>query len=370
MWPCSAQTQILLATSHTMDVRVTAYTAATGAVPGIPVTDGTVTISATSQVRRTATLDIAAPDYWPTDPFDVLSPLGSELQVEYGIAAPGRETEWIPVIRGMISEVARVRPVAATGAAFTVNLVDLSAKVAQARFEQPTQTIAGRTVVSEITRLIKEAIPAATVESQVVTADRVAPQITMERERWSDGIEKLADSIGAEVFADPVGTFIIRPQPVITATPVWSARTGDGGTVITLDEKQTRDLTYNKVVASGQRVDNTPPVWAAVADTDPKSPTYVGGPFGLKTRFYVSPLLTTTAQCTTAAASLLARTIGMHGSISLDLITNPLLDCGDVVAIVDGATSSNHIIDSLTVPLHPKNAQRLSTRTLTLPQEV
>lgn len=369
MWPCSNTVLDALATSHNMDVRVTAYSSSTGAVPGIPITGGSVTITSTSQVRRTATLDIAAPEYWPADPMDVLSPLGSELQVDYGIILPGQDTQWFPVIRGMINEVTRVRPVTASGAAFTVSLVDLSAKIAQARFERPTQTIAGAKVVAEITRLITEALPTATV-TDLTGATMIAATMTMERERWSDGIEKLADAIGAEVYADPTGVFVIRPQPVVTAPPVWIAKTGDGGTIVTLDEKQTRELTYNKVIASGQRTDGTPPVWAAVSDTNPASPTYINGPFGLKTRFYVSQLLTTTAQCTTTATSLLARTIGMHGSINLDLVTNPLLDCGDVVTVLDGATSGNHIVDSLTVPLHPKTAQRLSTRTLVLPEEV
>ncbi len=137
----------------------------------------------------------------------------------------------------------------------------------------------------------------------------------------------------------------------------------------TLDEKTTRDLTYNKVVASGQRTDGTPPVWAAVADTDPLSPTFVGGPFGTKTRFTVSPLLTTTGQCTTAAAGLLARTTGMHGSVTLSLVTNPALDAGDVLLVLDGGVSTAHIIDTVTIPLSAKDTQRVTSRSLELPPE-
>lgn len=369
MWSSVTALEDVLSTAHGMDVRATAYTAALGAVPGIPLCGGSVTVSATSQARRTATVELADPAFWPTHPLAILSALGSELQVDYGVVLPDATTTWIPVIRGLITDVNRVRPVTSTGGAFTVALSDLSGKVAQARFDRPTQTVPGATVVAEIRRLITEAIPGATVEDRTGST-MVAAVLDMERERWADGIERLADAIGAEVFADPVGTFVIRPQPTLADPPVWSVSTGDGGTAVSLDEKITRDLTYNRVVASGQRVDTTPPVYAVVSDTDPTSPTYVGGPYGIKTRFYVSPLLTTTPQCTSAATSLLARTIGMHGTITLDVIPNPALDAGDVIELHDGSTVSAHIIDTLTVPLEPRSPQRITTRSMDLPPEV
>lgn len=368
MWPLSTAAQNVLAGGHKIDLRATATNANFGSVSGIPVSGGSVTVSATSQTRRTGQVEVADPAYWPTSALSILSPLGSELLVEYGIVIPGQATEWIPLIQGVITDVNRARPTNSGSGVFTVALADRSTKVAQARFDQPTQTVVSATVVAEITRLITQALPTATV-TDLTGSSMVAAQLEMERERWADGIEKLADAIAAEVFADPVGTFLIRPQPVLTTTPVWTVTTGDGGAVLTLDEKSTRDLTYNKVVASGQRVDTTPPAWAAVSDTDPNSPTYTGGPFGTKTRFYVSPLLTTTPQCTTAAAGLLARTTGMHGSVALSLITNPALDAGDVLLVLDGGVTSTHIIDSVTIPLSAKESQRVTTRSLDLPPE-
>ncbi len=367
MWPLSTAAQNALAGDHDIDLRATAITATLGSVPGIPVSGGTITVTATSQVRRTGQVEIADPAFWPATPLSILSPLGSELLVEYGIVIPGRDTEWVPLIQGVITDVDRTRPVTGTSA-FTVTLADRSTKVAQARFDRPAQTVAGATVVAEITRLITEALPGATVTDRT-GATLVAAKLEIERERWADGVEKLADAIAAEVFADPVGGFVIRPQPVLTDPPVWTVSTGDGGAVITVDEKTTRDLTYNKVVASGQRTDGTPPVWAAVADTDPLSPTFVGGPFGTKTRFTVSPLLTTTGQCTTAAAGLLARTTGMHGSVTLSLVTNPALDAGDVLLVLDGGVSTAHIIDTVTIPLSAKDTQRVTSRSLELPPE-
>jgi hypothetical protein len=368
VWPHSTAAQVALTQSRSISIRATAYTAVLGAISDLPVTSGSVTVDATSQVRRIGTVGIGAGIYWPDDPLDILSPLGSELAVEYGILLPSGLTEWIPVIRGPITDVARSRPTTGNEAALTVTVADRSSKVAEARMDQPTQTVASATTVSEIRRLITEVLPTVTV-TDLTGSTQVAAQIDIERERWADGVEKLADSIGAEVFADPLGAFVIRPQPLLTNTPVWTVAAGAGGLLISIDEKKTRDLTYNRIVASGQRTDGIPPVWAVVSDTDPTSPTYINGPFGIKTRFFASPLLTTTAQCTSAATSWLARTTGMHGSVTLTVLPNPALDVGDVLLVRDGAVATAHIIDTLTVPLSPKDPQQITTRSLQLPPE-
>jgi hypothetical protein len=367
MWLTSAAAANQLTTSHSMTVRATAYTATYGVVSDLPVITGSIIVDATSQTRRTGTVGIGDPGYWPGDPFAILSPLGSELGVEYGISLLSGTIEWIPIFRGPITDCARQRPVS-SGAALTVTVADRSSKVAEARFDQPTQTVVGATAVAEIRRLITEVLPGVTV-TDLTGSTQVAAQLDIERERWADGIEKLADSIGAEVFADPLGNFVIRPQPVLTAPPVWVVATGEHGTLISIDEQQTRDHTYNRVIASGQRTDGTPPVWAAVSDTDPLSPTYVGGQFGVKTRFYSSPLLTTVPQCTSAATALLARTTGMQGKVSLTTLVNPALDAGDVLAGRVEGTVSAHIIDTVPIPLSVGDTQQIATRSVELPAE-
>lgn len=368
MWPLSPQAQLRLGQAHSISVRATAYTAALGVVSNLPISGGAVTADATSQQRRSATVAIANPALWPANPFAMLSPLGSELAIDYGIVLLDGSTEWVPLIRGPITDVARQRPVSDSDGALQVTVADRSYTVAERRFDQPTQTIVGATAVSEIRRLITEALPGAVV-TDLTGSTQVAAQLDIERERWADGVEKLADSIGAEVFANPVGAFIIRFQPTLPGVPAWIANTGDGGVLVSLDERQTREFAYSRVVASGQRTDGTPPVWAAVSDTDPTSPTYVNGPFGVKTRFYSSQLLTTTPQCTTTAAALLERTRGMAGGVSLTTVVNPALDVGDVLSIRDEVADTSHIIDSVTIPLTAGDPQFILTRSTQLPLE-
>lgn len=368
MWKLSPLASETLRTSHTFSVRVTAYTAIQGVLTDLPISGGSVTYDAKSQTRRTATLNIADPALWPDDPLSVLSPWGSEISIEYGIQVPGVGTEWIPLIRGPITEAKRTTPPSSSGAV-ALSIADRSRWVAENRMDQPTQTVAGATAVAEITRLITETLPNVTV-TDYTGSTTVAAQIDIDKERWADGVEKLADAISAEVYADRTGGFVIRPTPQVTDPAVWIVNTGDRGVLVSYDETGTREQVYNAVIASGQRSDGTPPVWAKVTDDDPLSPTRYGGPFGKKPRYYVSPLLTTTAQCTSAAQALLQRVKGIAATVGLTTLVNPALDPGDVVVMpLPNGGRQAHIIDAVTIPLDTGTAQKLTTRSLELPPE-
>jgi hypothetical protein len=364
MWPISAVAQSVLAGSHAVSLRATAYTAALGIQPNLPIAGGSVKVDATSQVRRTASLTIADPSLWPASPVDILSPLGSELLVEYGIAIPGAAMEWIPLIRGGITDAGRDVPVRE---GMSLTIADRSARVAEDRLLAPTQVGGGTTtVVQAITTLVQDAFPGVTVIDKTGSST-VAAVLDVDRDRW-DACEKLADSIGCEVFFDAVGQLVVRPQPTLADTVVWVVAAGAGGIMVSRNDKLTRDLVYNAVVASGQRTDGAAPVTVTVTDNDPSSPTYWGGPFGKKPRFYSSPLITTTGQATTAGQALLERARGMQASVSLEAICNPALDAGDVV-MVHGTGWEAHILDGITVPLEVRGAQQLTTRSKTLPSE-
>lgn len=354
--------------SHAIHVYAAAFSTSNGVVDNLPVTSGSVTVDAGSQVRRTATVQIGQSDLWPADPVSILSPIGSELLISYGVVLQDGTMEFIQLIRGPITKVERSVPTSGGDTALTVTVADRSSKVADARFDAPTQTVAGATTVAEITRLINQVLPDVSV-TDLTGSTKVAPQMEMDRERWADGVEKLADSISAECFAKPDGNFVIRPQPDISNPPVWTLDAGDGGILVGEDDEYSREQTYNRVVASGQRVDGTPPVYAVASDTNVNSPTYINGPFGIKTRFYSSPLLTTVAQCESAAESFLARVTGNHMNIVFRAITNPCLEAGDVIRLLYDDRDEVHIIDRVEIPFAPGEPQQIKTRSLVEPEE-
>lgn len=361
MWPLSTPARQTLIQSHAMDVRAIAYGPA--GTQEIPVGGGRVSSDAGAQVRRQATLDTDL-RLWPVDPRSVIGVYGTEVQVDYGIVIPGvAEPEWVPLIRGLISGATRRRPIPTSGT-IPLQLVDRAARVAEDKFTAPTQTVVGATVVTEIRRLIQETLGSSVTVTDLTGSTQVAAGLEIEQERWADGVELLADSIGAEVFADPTGSFVIRPQPTLAAAPVWVVHSGDGGIMVERGDSLSRESVYSGVVARGERTDGTPPVAATVWDTDPASPTYYLGTFGRKPRFYSSPLLTTVAQCQTAGSALLARSRGGDAAVSLQAIVNPALEAGDVITVYDEGRTERHIIDKVTVPLSPGEAQSLETRSV------
>jgi hypothetical protein len=369
VWNFSARARSISGTSHTVDVRAVVNSPTAG-TRYLPVIGGSVEVDATSQVRRTASIT-TGPDLWPTKPQDLLTPFGTTCRIDCGIVIPGQdEPEWIPQGLFSLDKTKRTRSAQSTSAP-ELSLVDMSQRVAEARFEAPTQTVAGATYVAEITRLIREVLGSTWPVIDLTGSTAVCPVMEMQRERWQDGIEKLSDAIGAETFFDQLGQAVIRPQPTLFDAPVWYARTGPGGNILTTDEQWTRDNVYNVWVVSGTRADGTAPVSATVADTDPLSPTYVGGLFGRKPRFYSTPLATTTGQCTAIGQAMLARFQGLGCKVDISLFPNRALDGGDVIDLTDSDLGrAQHIVDKVSIPLAPDGEQPLQTRsTLMLPSE-
>lgn len=365
MYPISAAARAALRGSHAVDSRVTAYTPASGVLAGVPVTSGSVEADAKSQVRRTASLAVADARLWPAGGFDALSPVGAEVGIEFGIVLP-TGTEWVPVFRGPVQSASLSLPATS---ALAVTLADRSKWVAEDRLDVPSQTRPATTTVAEIARLITESLPG--VEVVDLTGNTtLAPVLDIDKERWQDGVEKLADSIAAEVYADGLGRFVIRRQPTLDDAPVWVVDAGATGVLIKADRELTREGVYNAVIATGERTDGTPPVYAKVTDDDPASPTRYGGPFGRRPRYYSSPLLTSQAQAQTAAAAILARARGYVATVELEAVPNPALEPGDVIEVrLPDGSRQRHIVDKVPLSLAATDTQSLTTRSVDLPAE-
>lgn len=359
MYPVSDLFLSALRSSHSAVVRLDAYRGGVLLASDLPISAGSVTVDASSKVRRQLTATIADPSLAPAagDPDAMLAPYGTELRAYRGIRHLTGAVEWVPLGRFRV-ESARA-DVQASGVEVTA--ADRSALVAGARFLAPTPSVTTNTVPAEIARLIRGAAPDAAVTDETGYTGGVAA-LTWERERW-DAVESLATGIGAEVFFDPDGVARIRPVPSIDSPLAWTVDAGEGGVMVAAEQRTSRERTFNGVVVTGERTDGTPPVAATVTDDDPASPTYWYGGFGQVPHFYSSPQITTTGQATTTAVALLGRTRGLVRQLTLASIPNPALDALDVIGVVfpDGSTE-RHLVDKLTVPLDPGEAMPIETR--------
>lgn len=346
-----------LRVSHVVQVRVDVYRGAVLLIEDLPISDGEVSVDSGSQVRRTLSLTVADPSLDPgTDPLAPLAPYGTELVVQRGVRYPDGSVEWCPLGVFRIQEV----QTSASGQAVSITGADRGAAIQDARFTSVMAAVTSNTIPQEIARLITSVLPTVTVTNRT-TSTAATPAVFWEEDRWA-AIEELAKSIGAEVYFAPDGNAVIVPTPSINDAPAWWADAGETGVLVEAEMRLTREGTYNGVRASGENGD-TAPVTALVTDNDPTSPTLWGGPFGTKPRFYVSPLITTVEQATSAATSILNKFRGMTRQLDLTLVPNPALEGGDVVRVrFPNGVVETHLVDALKVPLDPKGAMSMSTR--------
>jgi len=210
---------------------------------------------------------------------------------------------------------------------------------------------------------VREVYPDATIEydfsagGSTFSTDHVA-----EEDRFAF-LRDVAKSRGKIMYWDYRGVLkvVSPPDPTI---PVYEINAGRGGTMITLSRSLSRQGVYNGVVARGdQPTDDAQPI-ALVVDNNPASPTYWNGRFGKVPRYYYSSFITTTAQATSAATSLLQQAIGLPYSIELNAVPNPALEPYDSIQITAPDATDVHVIDSLSTPLTYQGTMIGSTRKL------
>ncbi len=327
----------------------------------VDVNDGTVTIDRTADQRRRLDLTLADPSLYPESPLDVVNVYGSEVTVWRGVEYADGAVELASLGVFRIQDVSRSVPdqtVALTG-------WDRSMQIVDQRLLHPN-TFSSQLATDLIQGLITGVYPDAAFT--ITTADATTiPKHSVDRDRWAE-VQRVAQVIGCEVFADENGDWVIQDTPdPTTSVPVWQVDAGPGGVLIGTQDTVTRDGAPSIVVAIGETVSgNNPPVVSASPhgyDNDSTSPTYYLGSFGAVARFYSSPHIRTQAQANRVADAQLADHKGVTRTISFDAVVNPALDVGDAITVThpDGL-SELHLIDALTIPLGPSGVMTGETR--------
>lgn len=331
-----------------------------GSVLDLDHTGGTVTVDRTAVSRRTCSVDLADVSLIPRTAADKVSVYGAKLRVFRGIRYPDGTQELVPVGVFRVEDVGGdvdTGPVTITGSS-------MEAQVADAAFQEPTSVLsADTTAVGGIRALIEAVIPDAIIISRATDATVGTMTWDQQDSRW-DACRTLATTIGAEVYCDAAGQFIIAPLPELAGpSVVWEVAAGEGGALVAASRGMSRVGVYNSVTAYGENtVDDAPPVQATVEDIDPTSPTYVSGPFGRVPTFYSSATLITTALCTAAATQKLKDSLKPNSRADITSLPNPLLEPGDVIRVgyADG-TRELHQISSFDISLDTSGGFVLAT---------
>lgn len=302
----------------------------------VPVAGGSVSFTTGQQVQGSLSLTVprvgsASEDQDERDwtPIDAESPLaccGQVLHVAITVTSLVTAHSWtLPAGRFLITatDVAADR-VSVTGKS-------LLHRLEEDRFVSPMVPRSGGTLASEARRVL--AGYAGLVVHRDLT-DRRCPSSMTWGESRIDALYEIADAWPARLREGRDGLIrLLPPLPDLTSAPERVLTDGEGGTVVGIKRASTRDKRYNRVVARSQATgEDGQPSLQAVADQT-TGPLRVDGPYGVVTRFFSSPLITSYSGAAATASSLLATSVRGQSTIPLDLAPDPTLFLDDAVTI-------------------------------------
>jgi hypothetical protein len=348
--------------SHTIVTRVEVLAAGAIVLELDSVTAGEVTLDQTAATRGRCDLtviDDGTLGLVPTTPDDPLTPYGNELRIWRGIDLPaGPELISLGIFR--IEEVA-IEDTAA-GLQLQISGQDRSARIIDARLEEPYQVAAGTNYETAISDVLISAWP--DIEVDLTPTTRTTPQLIANEgdDRWAFA-QALATAIGHVLYFDGNGVAVTRPV-TNGGAPVLSIAEGDDGVLVTAQRRWHRQGTYNRVIATGENTGDAAPARGVATDSNPLSPTYYHGQYGRVPRFYSSPFITTDAQASDAAEAILSQELGTTQQVAFGAVTNPALEPSDIVTITRerSGIDEEHVIDQLTIPLLATEAMNGRTR--------
>lgn len=275
----------------------------------------------------------------PDDDLHPLAANGQRLRVLLGVGLANGVVEWVQ--RGEFV----VFSSEASGDTVSVQAYGLLWLVAEARLVSPYQPTG--TLVSTLRGLIE---PALTVDVDAALVDRGVPAGVNYDEDRLGAVLELLDAWPAAAQVQPEGYLLVEPDTDPTVADLALSSTGASAVLVNRTGSSSRDGFTNVIVARGTSPDGGQ-IQGAAFDTSP-GPRQYGGPANpLPVPFYyASPLLTTVAQCNSAAATVLARR-RRQAQQPFDIVIPPRPDivAGDAVS-VDGVLCT---VEKLGLPYVP-----------------
>lgn len=319
----------------------------------LPIVTGKVTVDGTKvAVRRT--LDVTT----TVDRWNLLDSYSVELRPYRGFRYSDGTSERVPL--GVFRVDVR-KMVYGPNGTLTLTCPDRFSTVAGAQFETP-ETTSGL-AVAEISRLMRGAF---TIPPTVITSATSRVDCTdslFDRDRGK-AVADLCDTAAAEAYFNVDGNVVIRNLPLLTRDTVWTVDVGGRGVLVGGSKERSRQKVYSVVIVTAADVDGFAPFDpVTVEDTDPTSPTYVGGNFGRVPYFYAAPEVADEVQARAAGLGFLEAQRGRGAKLLLEAVVNPALEAGDSISVVfDDGTSEVHILDGFTIPLSTDGTQTITTR--------
>lgn len=334
---------------------------------GLEVVSGGVTVDRQARIRREANLRLADSTglLTPTDANDLLHPAsGSEVRLWHGLRLDDGTEEYVPV--GTFRIVAPKVTRGPRGLQIELQGKDRARTVQRARFTDFYRVPSGTNYATAISNILTSRIPTITTSFTTVTYQTGELLFEAGDDPWEAAVD-MAQAVGMELYVDPLGVFVLRPEPNPAGDPVVARYTeGTGGGLLAIQKILDDEGTYNHTIVTGEKTENTVPVRAEALDINPSSPTYVYGPYGDVPTFFVSKMVTTTAQAQAAADALLRRKLATLETVDAAVVANPAHEGGDVVYLESArlGVADNYVTDRFELPFGPGPAALSSRRSV------
>ena len=339
----------------------------------VPVKTGSVTWTTSQQVQGTLSLtvprigavsqDEGARDWTPLAPDSPLATMGQVLHVQVTVASLVSTDRWdIPLGRFLITQwEVGATDIRITGKSPLQRLED-------DRLTSPTVPYSGGTLASELRRLVGGHM--GVIISDALT-NRPCPSMSWGESRI-DAIYEIADAWPARLREGPDGVlYVLPPVPAITERPETTLTDGEAGTVIGVTRQGSRAGIFNRIVARGQEQDDAgqPRFQATIDQTT--GPLRTSGPYGIVTKFFSSPLITSKQAALNSATTMLATSVRQKTTVPVTHTPNPTLALDTpvelITANIDGAATINQwgIVTSTETPLVYSGTSRSDVEVVT-----
>jgi hypothetical protein len=355
--------------SHVSSIKVEIYNAGTQQLLSIPkVIGGEVTIDSRRDIRRQCKLEFVDTDgtLLPTNKISsILLPFNREVRIYRGVLFDDGTEELVPLGVFIITSV-EVSD-STQGVRITVEGSDRSLRVQKAKWTNHAFYIDDQTPKEDAVKKIlvdrypgvKTLFPATNQVTQILY-----PSLDQSSNPWKEAL-KIAESAGMDLYFDELGIARMRsiPNPDTTVS-VATYQDGIDSVLTSLSRALTTDESFNYVIYTGEGTNLSIGVIGEAWDDNPNSPTY-RYTYGEVPIFKSSPTILTVAEATEAAQAELRKVIGATEKINWNQIVNPAHDAFDVVKIVrsESGVDATLMIDSLTIPLSPKDSMSAIGRT-------
>lgn len=366
--------------SYLVAARATIYTPPTATTPGqplnvaVPLSAATVTVSRNAANRRTADITVAVefdplnpnvpPAIVPINPSSPTAPFGNEIFLQQGIVTTNG-VQYVPL--GMFAVATVNEADTVSDFQMTLHCYDRSWVVGTRKFKSVWNIPqAGGNAMAEVQAMINSVYPGLQYNLQGTTAVLPSGQSYGEGQDPWQAVQDIAMSVGYEVFFDANGVVVGFPTPApTTQQSVWALGEGTPTGPLSITNVWTREGIVNDFVVSATGTSNAAggAQRAIAQDTNPGSPTFVGGAFGDVADFTTTPLVTSNPQA--AANNALAISLSSARQLTVTTTPNPLLDVDDVVTVTRARLGLNNtpiVLDSITHSISPFDTVPLTGR--------